>query len=106
MKTYTAPNGITWGVLIQMPGASNAMIVFRHPDGESSRLDRYNWVLSQGPEARSVTARLDPAKVLEQLAPAEIERLYARSLPVSRRDSLEKGPEPSLATESTAHLPW
>ncbi|MDB4887141.1 MAG: hypothetical protein JWN79_2579 [Gemmatimonadetes bacterium] len=94
MKTYTAPDGITWGVVIQSPGASNAMILFRHPDGNSSRLDRYNWVLNKGPEARSVTARVDPMKVLDQLEPAEIARLFARSIPVSRQSSFNLAPEP------------
>lgn len=98
-KAYTSPDGITWGVSIptRSTGASNAMIVFRHPDGASSRLDRYNWVINSGPEARSVTARQDPDKVLEQLEPAEIARLFARSMPVSRKSSLDAAPEPALA---------
>jgi hypothetical protein len=94
MKTYTAPDGTTWGVVVQSPGASNAMVLFRHPDGGSSRLDRYNWFLNKGPEARSVTARVDPKKVLDQLEPAEIARLFARSIPVSRQSSFNEGPEP------------
>jgi hypothetical protein len=88
MKTYTAPDGTTWGVTVQAPGASNAMVLFRHPDGGSSRLDRYNWVLNQGPEARSVTARVVPDKVLDQLQPDEIARLFSRSIPVSRPTSV------------------
>jgi len=93
MKTYTAPDGTTWGVMIQVPGSSKAMIVFRHPGGESTRLDRYNWVISHGPEARSVTSRLDPDRVLDSLHAAEIARLFARSMPVSRRDPLTERPE-------------
>ena len=85
---HTTPDGVDWGVTIESPGASNSMILFRHPDGRSSRLDRYNWVLSNGPEARSVTARLDPDKVLDALDPATISRLFLRSMPVSRVDSL------------------
>jgi hypothetical protein len=88
MKTYTAPDGTTWSVGVQSPGASNAMIVFRHPDGRTSRLDRYNWIISQGPEARSVTARLSPEKVLDQLDEAAITRLFQRSMSVSRPDPL------------------
>src|SRR5688500_2377176 len=60
MKTFTSHDGTTWKVDVRMPGASNAMIVFRHPDGSTSRKDRYNWILNEGPEARSVTARLSP----------------------------------------------
>jgi len=92
-KTYTAPDGITWNVLVQAPGSSNAMILFRHPDGGTSRLDRYNWIISRGPESRSVTARLDPAKLLEGLDAGTIMRLFQRSMPVSRKDPL-KAPEP------------
>ena len=93
MKTYTAPDGTTWGVTIQVPGSSRAVIVFRHPAGGSARLDRYNWVISQGPEARSVTSRLDPERVLDSLHAAEIGRLFARSMPVSRQDPLTEAPE-------------
>ena len=92
-KTYTAPDGVTWHVIVQAPGSSNAMIVFRHPDAISSRLDRYNWIISRGPESRSVTARLDPKKILEGLDAGTIMRLFQRSMPVSRKDPL-KGPEP------------
>lgn len=97
MKTYTAPDGTQWGVLVQAPGASNAMILFRHPDGGSSRLDRYNWVINTGPEARSVTARQDPDKVLEQLDPAKIAQLFARSMPVSRQDPFAHAHAPERA---------
>lgn len=88
MKSLTAPDGTTWGVNIQSPGSSNAMIMFRHPDGRTSRLDRYNWVITNGPESRSVTARLEPARVLEQLDDVAIKRLFARSMPVSRPNQL------------------
>lgn len=89
-KTYTAADGTTWGVAVQAPGSSNAMILFRHPDGRTSRLDRYNWIISQGPEARSVTSRLAPEKVLDHLNAAEIAALFKRSMPVSRPDSLRR----------------
>jgi hypothetical protein len=90
MKSFTAPDGTTWSVKVQSPGSSNAVILFRHPNGASSRLDRYNWVISQGPEARSVTARLDPEKVLQTLDARAIARLFARSMPVSRPDSMTR----------------
>ena len=69
-KTYTAPDGTTWDVVVQSPGSSNAMVIFRHPDGQTSRLDRYNWIISNGPESRSVTSRLIRTKVLEGSTPA------------------------------------
>jgi hypothetical protein len=74
---------VVWGVEIDLPGSSNAMILFRHPDRESSHEDRYNWVLSTGPEARSVTSRLEPARVLEGLDEEEIAALFRRSMRVT-----------------------
>jgi hypothetical protein len=88
MKSLTSSDGTTWGVDIQSPGSSNAMIIFRHPDGRTSRLDRYNWVITNGPESRSVTATLTPELVLEGLNDAAIQRLFARSMAVSRPDTL------------------
>ncbi|PYP66337.1 MAG: hypothetical protein DMD26_08200 [Gemmatimonadetes bacterium] len=64
------------------------MVIFRHPNGNSARLDRYNWFISNGPEARSVTARLSPKKVLEGLSEIDLARLFRRSMPISRPDSL------------------
>jgi len=92
MKKFLAPDGIEWGVEVALPGASNAMVIFRHPTGESARRDRYNWFISKGPEARSVTSRLSPAKVAEQIDETTAARLFARSMPVSRPDI-----EPGLA---------
>ena len=88
MKTYRSADGTTWNVIVQSPGSSNAMVVFRHPDGQSSRLDRYNWYISNGPESRSVTSRLVPDEVLERLNATEIAALFRRSMPVSRPDPL------------------
>jgi len=64
------------------------MVIFRHPNGRSTRLDRYNWFISGGPEARSVTARLSPKKVLESLSDFDLGRLFRRSMAISRPDSL------------------
>jgi hypothetical protein len=91
MKTYKSPDGTTWGVDVKSPGSSNAMVVFRHPDGQSSRLDRYNWYISNGPESRSVTSRLSPEKVLEHLNASEIAALFRRSMAVSRPDPIQTG---------------
>jgi len=84
VKTFRAVDGVVWKVDVTLPGASNAMVVFRHPDGATSRLDRYNWYLSSGPEARNVTARLSTQAVLASLDDAAIARLFQRSMAVSR----------------------
>ena len=88
MKTFRSPDGVLWVVDVDLPGSSNAMVIFRHPDGGSARLDRYNWFLSNGPEARSVTSHLSRAKVLESLDDQAIARLYRRSMRISRPDPL------------------
>ena len=90
LKTLTASDGTVWGVSIRGLSSSNSMVVFRHPSGESSRLDRYNWVINQGPESRSVTARQTEDGVLEQLTDASLARLFARSMPISRPDGLSR----------------
>jgi hypothetical protein len=82
-KTYRGPNGVVWGVDVALPGSSNAMILFRHPDRKSSHEDRYNWVISNGPEARSVTSRLEPARVLEGLDEEDIAALFRRSMRIT-----------------------
>jgi len=87
-RTWASPDGITWRIEVSNPGSSNAIVRFRHPSGRSSRLDRYNWFISQGPEARSVTSRLSPGKVLDSLDDAELARLFRRSMSISRPDSL------------------
>ena len=84
MKTFNSPDGVQWRVEAVLPGSSNVMVVFRHPDGRSSSLDRYNWFISKGPEARSVTSRLSPKNVLDQLDDTAIAMLFSRSMPVSR----------------------
>lgn len=88
MKRYTSPDGVLWGVEVQNPGSSNAIVIFRHPDGHSSRKDRYNWYISRGPEARSVTSRLSPKRVLEGLDEEALAQLFRRSMRVSRPDPL------------------
>ena len=92
MRTYKDFDGTTWGVQVQLPGSSNAMVVFRHPDRASSSFDRYNWYISKGPEARSVTSRLSPKTVIDEIDDVSLDRLFKRSMPVSRPAA-----EPSLA---------
>lgn len=91
MKTWLSPDGIQWAVEVDLPGSSNAMVIFRHPDGNSARLDRYNWFISNGPEARSVTSRLSKLKVLDGLGDQELAALYRRSMKISRPDPLLPG---------------
>jgi hypothetical protein len=83
MRSFTGPDGTTWQVDVQMPGSSNALVVFRHPSSRTTQLDRYAWYLSHGAEAHDVTARLDKRAVLDSLADADIKRLFRRSMPVS-----------------------
>ncbi len=85
MRQFRGSDGVAWNVEVTLPGSSNAMVIFRHPDGRSSSLDRYNWFISNGPEARSVTSRLSPERVMDQIDDASLNRLFGRSMPVSRR---------------------
>lgn len=82
-RSYTSPDGVDWVVQVTLPGATNAMIVFEHPDGGSSRRDRYNWVNIAGPGARNVTSRADAAAVLHELTDVQIALLYRRSMPIN-----------------------
>jgi hypothetical protein len=86
-RTFTSADGLVWRVEVRQPGASNAMIVFRHPDGATSRLDRYNWYNSTAPESKNVTARLDPDAVLQVLTDAELALLFRRSMLISAADN-------------------
>ena len=90
LKMFRSPDGTEWNVQVQMPGSSNAMVLFRHPDGASSHRDRYNWFISTGPEARSVTTRLSPEVVLEQLDLPQMTKLFSRSMAVSRPTVMPK----------------
>lgn len=90
MRTFRSPDGTEWKVDLTLPGSSNIMVVFRHPDGATSGRDRYNWFISSGPEARSVTSRLDPDKMGHLLDEVSLARLFSRSMPVSRR-AIEPG---------------
>ena len=83
MRGFRGPDGTSWGVEARMPTASNAMIVFRHPDGSTSRLDRYAWHQWHGPEARSVTSRIAPEAVMKSLGEDTLELLFRRSMPIS-----------------------
>ena len=89
MRTWRSSNGVDWAVDVDLAGSSNAMVIFRHPHGASSRLDRYNWYISRGPEARSVTSHLSATKVLDQLTDDHLATLFRRSMRISRPDPLQ-----------------
>lgn len=80
---YVSPDGVRWTVEVRSPGASNAMVVFHHPNSGTSRLNRYAWYLHSGEKARDVAARLDPAKVLDSLSRHELARLFRVSMPIN-----------------------
>lgn len=83
IKSFRAPDGTNWGVEVQVPGASNAMIVFHHPAGKTSRLDRYAWESWNGPESRNVTSRVTREKVMQSLSDEKLQLLFRRSMPIS-----------------------
>jgi hypothetical protein len=87
MRTFQASDGLRWGVEVMLPGASHAMIVFRHPNGRTSRLDRYAWRNVDGPEARNVTARLDADEILERLTENECALHFRRSMRIAAADN-------------------
>lgn len=89
LRIFQSPEGMRWSVEVTVPSSSNAMVYYRHPDGASARKDRYAWYISHGPEARNVTARMNPSRVLESLTDQDLARLYRRSMPVSAEWSLK-----------------
>ncbi len=83
IRPFRGPDGTTWGVEVQVPGASNAMIVFHHPGGKTASNDRYAWDIWNGPESRSVTSRVSADKVMQSLTDEKLKLLFRRSMPVS-----------------------
>ena len=83
MREIVAPDGVRWRVEVRMPGASNAMLVFHHPGGGTSRLNRYSWYVWPGEESRNVTARVTAKQVLGRLTDEDLAVLFRRSMPIS-----------------------
>ena len=83
LKSFRSPDGTNWGVEVQVPGASNAMVVFHHPAGKTSRHDRYAWEIWNGPESRNVTSRVSREKVMQSLTEEKLQLLFRRSMPIS-----------------------
>ena len=88
LKEFRSPDGVVWTVDVTNPGASNAIVVFRHPAGSGAHLDRYGWYLAKGPEARNVTGRLSAESVLAMLGDRDLARLFRRSVPVAPSRSI------------------
>jgi hypothetical protein len=86
MRTYQSSDGVTWAVDVLLPSASHAMIVFHHPNGRTSRLDRYAWRTIDSPDAKDVTARLDPDDILEGLTEDDLALHFRRSMRISAAD--------------------
>jgi hypothetical protein len=79
MKSFRSPDGTNWGVQAELAGASNALIVFHHPDGRTSHKDRYAWINWHGPEASNVQANIHLDAVRAKLTDALLESLFRRS---------------------------
>ncbi len=82
-RAFAAPDGVEWNVEVRVPGASNAMVVFLHPDASTTSRNRYAWHVAAGAESRDVTARMTAQQVLESLTDADLVRLFRRSMPIS-----------------------
>src|SRR5678815_5564325 len=86
-RTFRDSDGTEWGVEVRMPTASNAMVVFHHPSGRTSGLNRYAWHQWHGPEARSVTSRVSVDTVMKTLSEDVLALLFRRSMPISAGSS-------------------
>jgi hypothetical protein len=85
IRPYKGPDGTAWGVEVQSPSSSNAIVVFHHPNGRTSRLDRYAWYQEDGATANDVTARLDTTGLLDRLDEKDLNLLFRRSMPINTR---------------------
>lgn len=81
-KSFRAPDGTTWGVEVEMPTHSGALVIFRHPTNNTHRLHRYAWVNAQVPQANDPRARLKAPGVLASLTDRDLARLFRRSMPI------------------------
>ena len=81
MRAFQTADGLTWNVVVQLPSHSGAMLIYQHPDGQSSRLDRYAWINSE--KTTDPRERLASKAVLDGLTDADLARLFRRSMMVS-----------------------
>ena len=84
-RAFVSPDGVEWSVEVRSPGSTNAMIVFHHPNVSTTSLDRYAWWISDGEQARDVTASLDPARVLAALTDDDVRLLFRKSMPIANQ---------------------
>ena len=81
MREFQTPDGLTWTVKVQLPSHSGAMLVYQHPDGSSSRLDRYAWINSA--QTTDPRQRLSAKEIMDRLTDDDLARLFRRSMMVS-----------------------
>jgi hypothetical protein len=90
-RTFVA-DGTTWRVDVRNPGASNAHVVFLHPDPARTREHRYANYVWRGPESQNVSGRIDPGAVLNSLDETTLVRLFRKSMPIAGRPTIEGRP--------------
>lgn len=86
MRQYQSPDGLTWKVDVRLPSHSSAMLMFQHPDGRSSALDRYAWINS--PTTTDPRQRLSAKPLMDSLSDDDLARLFRRSMMVSANRDL------------------
>lgn len=82
-RLYMGPDGTPWRVELVNPGASNAQLLFRHPDPRRTRENRYAHFLVRGPESQNVTGRVDTRAALETLDDAALASYFRRSMVIA-----------------------
>jgi len=88
-RTFADAGGTTWRVTVNNVGASNAHVIFQHPDPRRTRENRYANYLERGPESQNVAGRVDPATVLAKLDDAALAELFRRSMAIAGHPSIE-----------------
>jgi hypothetical protein len=81
-RVYVSPDGTPWRVDMNNPGASNAQVIFQHPDPSRTRENRYAHYLARGPESQNVTGLVDTRAALETLDESALARFFRRSMAI------------------------
>jgi hypothetical protein len=71
------------------PGASNAQVVFLHPDPTRTREHRYAHFIARGPESQNVTGRVDVDAALAELDDAALGGLFRRSMVIAGHPTID-----------------